>query len=86
MPYINKYSRPKIDTWFEGAPDFEGPGELAYAEFKLWRKARANFSHFGGFFAFALVFGTIALTLLEWFRRDVAPYEDQRRVINGEVY
>ena len=80
MPYIAQSSR----TWLEEQGNPPGsPGELTYLLTQLIRRYLGKSPRFSDF---AAVLGSLEATKLELYRRMVAPYEDQKRRENGEVY
>ena len=84
MPYIEAQNRPIIDTWM--APLLQHvrdlhPGELNYVLTTLvlaWEPKR--------YADMEAVLGRLEAVKLEFYRRVVAPYEDAKKKINGDVF
>jgi hypothetical protein len=79
MPYINKHRRQEIDRFY--CP--ETPGELSYAITKLigvyLARTGVDFDHLNA------VVGVLATLSFEFQKRVLAPYEDAKRALNGDV-
>lgn len=81
MPYINQDRRTPLDT---GAATPQTSGELNY----LLTKAAIDYALEHGF-SYAIfndVIGALGGAKQEFYRRLVAPYEDNKIVENGDVY
>lgn len=92
MPYIDAKDRPAIDVHVDalaraieadGGRDAAGmAGPLNYActtlALKLFPKRK--------YWTLALVVGVFVTVVLEYYRRWVAPYEDQKIAENGDCY
>jgi len=93
MPYIHDYDRDVIDRAIAPLADivFE-TGEYNYAitklcqEFLVWLQAADNINQRGGYDARNTVIGLLECVKLEFYRREVAEYEDEKCVQNGDVY
>lgn len=80
MPYIDKPNRQEIDDGLRGPVT---AGELSYVITKAvrrWTGPRPDFA------VLATAVGVLLLTLLEFIRRVVFPYEDRKARENGDVY
>ena len=86
MPYIHKDERRRLDANLaELSLRIMNSGELSYAITKLalqFSKRLGNKS----FANLAAATGVLELTLDEWKRRKIYPYEDQKCEENGDVY
>lgn len=85
MPYILKHDRPRLDAAL--APLIAiartmTPGEINYC---LTRFVKAVVGSEPSYGLFALVLGALAAVQAEFYRTEVAPYEDQKRRENGDV-
>jgi len=80
MPYIEQNRRDEINQG--DIPRNEG--ELNYAIYKLL----LQFVNYQGpcYSTFNGILGAILGAVLEFYRRVVAPYEEQKREYNGDVY
>lgn len=80
MPYLKQGDRYYVDEY----QDPTQPGELTYL---LTQVIRKYVNRCGPRFAiFAEVIGCLEATKLEFYRRIVAPYEDEKIHVNGDVY
>lgn len=89
MPYIELKDRGNIEAAVE---DLDGyiltVGELNFAITKLcleyleWLHTKGT----TGYAAYNEIIGVLESTKLEFFRRAVAPYEDNKCAENGDVY
>lgn len=79
MPYIHQEVRDRIDAG--GA--IYSPGELSYAITKLVTNYVSGPQRY---FTYAVVVGVLVLTTIEFIRRVIFPYEDEKRIRNGDVY
>jgi len=84
MPYIPKQDRERLDSLLKVSPlQGKAPGILAYALTKVlvsWLPVRPRYQHL------AEALGVIEGVKLELYRRMVAPYEDQKKGENGDVF
>lgn len=86
MPYTKPESRAAVDTDVNlNSPWITtwSAGDLTYAISKLvwtWVKPRKSYLNF------AIVIGCLICAAFEFYRRVVAPYEDQKIQENGDVY
>lgn len=87
MPYINKDDRPAIDellqpltAHLESLPIEEQDGALNYAVTKILKKLYPP-----KYFNYNRAMGVLSSIQAEWYRRDVAPYEDKKIIQNGDV-
>lgn len=88
MPYILPYRRKELDAEIDQlAEKIEAEGELNYVLTRLalrfTRKLRDK--GWGGYGAFNAVVGVFESAKLEFYRRWVVPYEDQKIEDNGDV-
>lgn len=86
MPYIaNKKIRQNIDHHLAFVDEMMySAGHLNYAMTRL----AVNYvkRHKRGYFVFLIVMGTFFCAALEFYRRWVAPYEDEKIKENGDVW
>lgn len=86
MPYIDPIKRSKLDPLL-AALSFEmrDAGELSYV---ITRLAQNQIRKFGNrsYLNMATVVGIMVLTVFEFVRRCVNPYEDEKIDNNGDVY
>ena len=86
MPYIH----PKEREYFEdllkqvGKVSISGPGELNFL-FTIIIKQYME-THIMNYQCFNDILGALEGTKLELYRRQIAHYEDKKRMENGEVY
>ena len=81
MPYIESRTRSALDRRGVGAP--ATVGELTYVLYRTcldYLGPNPRFTHF------AEVLGALSATENEFYRRQVAPYEDIKILQNGDVY
>ena len=79
MPYVKPEVRAAIRL---DVPPRE-PGELAY---KLWWEVRKYHQRTEDGYANRIqIYGIIAGLAAEWYRREVAPYEDEKIKENGDA-
>lgn len=80
MPYITHDRREAIDAGGE----ITTPGELSYV---ITTKI-VSYLHREGksYFTVATIIGVLLCTLLEFYRRVIAPYEVQKIAENGDVF
>ena len=84
MPYITKNDRLQVDQDLPIANVVEWTaGDLTYGLTRLvtaWLYPRKSY------FNIAVVIGCLVCTILEFYRRVAAPYEDEKIRVNGDVY
>ena len=87
MPYINPKDRPLLNAALEPLVEIVrdecGEGELNYVITKIvdkWLGDKPNY------FAYNSAIGVLECAKLEFYRRRLAPYEDEKITINGDVY
>ena len=87
MPYIKKEQRPEIDALIEpiikkvsGLPLEEQDGSLNYAITKIMKSVYPR-----KYFHLNRGLGVLTAIKDEFYRRDVAPYEDVKIIENGDV-
>lgn len=61
------------------------PGELTYAFMRLAREYMKRAPNGPSFAVYAEVLAALEATKLEFYRRDVSPYEDAKLAENGDV-
>jgi hypothetical protein len=85
MPYIDKQIRPVFDNQIEDLSRLiKTPGELTYVLYRLCIGYPAN--HSGRKYQFfAEIAGALMNTYQEFYRRIIAPYEDEKIRENGDV-
>lgn len=81
MPYIDEYSRERLKT---EAPVALNPGELNYQITKVI--AGYLNGHGKHYTTINDVLGALEGAKLEFYRRVVVPYENEKLSINGDVY
>lgn len=87
MPYIKKDDRPPIDELVQplvqhlkNLPEDAQDGALNYAVTKILKELYpAKYFHYNR------AMGVLSSIQAEWYRRDVAPYEDKKIIENGDV-
>lgn len=88
MPYINKDARLELDALLgpllNHISRYPKIGELNYVITKLalcynevWSRGYADFND---------IIGALECAKMEYYRRVVLPYEEEKRKINGDVY
>lgn len=83
MPYIVKKRREKIDDWIDVvAGHLQSEGELNYAITRLCYLNRGE----GRYADYNRLIGVLECAKLEFYRRVVASYEDEKIEANGDVY
>lgn len=80
MPYIDPKRREIIDRGGKPA----SIGELTYVFTKTAEEYRKT--HGDRFNTFAMIMGAFLCAILEFYRRVIAPYEDNKIEENGDVY
>lgn len=84
MPYISQMRRKDLDTEI---PDIHTPGELNYMITRmLIEYIRANKKADLSYGLVNEVLGALEGAKMEFYRRVVAPMEDQKKKLNGDVY
>ena len=84
MPYITKNDRLRIDQDLPIVNVVEwSAGDLTYG---LTRLVVAWFHYRKSYLNIAIVIGCLVCTILEFYRRVAAPYEDEKIRVNGDVY
>lgn len=84
MPYIESGARAKFnDSLRVITSRVRGPGELNYCMTKLAHGYREKNGR--SFFTFCVIMGVFITAMLEFYRRRVAPYEDEKIKENGDV-
>lgn len=84
MPYIEQDHRPIIDAAVAKVPENLTVGELNYAITRIVDK-QIEFHGVSYTFLNAMI-GVLECAKLELYRRLAAPYEDQKRIENGDAY
>lgn len=80
MPYIEAKFRDEI----EAGSDPMTPGEVNFAITRICNRYLLNFGE--SYTHYNDLIGVLEAVKLELYRRLVAPYEDQKRHQNGDVY
>ena len=87
MPYINQDDRPPINQLVQpliehlrSLPTDQQDGALNYAVTKVLKNLYPP-----KYFNYNRAMGVLGSIQAEWYRRDVAPYEDQKITENGDV-
>ncbi|HSW37533.1 MAG TPA: hypothetical protein VLG37_04175 [Candidatus Saccharimonadales bacterium] len=88
MPYIKTDQRPAIDELlqplienFKQVPLEKQDGAINYTITKILKAIYAE----GNYFTWNRSMGTLSAIQHEWYRRFIAPYEDQKIKENGDV-
>lgn len=88
MPYIPQDKRPQIDEkiipliqHLQSLPVEQQDGALNYAVTKILKELYAP-----KYFNYNRAMGVLSSIQAEWYRRDVAPYEDKKIQENGDVW
>lgn len=81
MPYIKQHVREFLD---QGVVDARLPGELNYLITQLIQDYLDNAEP--SYTALNDIIGVLEAVKLEFYRRVVVPYEEQKRFENGDVY
>lgn len=84
MPYINRQARERFDKALEALPAPRTPGELNYL--LTWIASSYEYSHGSEYTIYNAIIGALECAKLEFYRRMVAPYEDEKIKENGDVY
>lgn len=87
MPYINKDDRPPIDELIKSLtehlkslPIDKQDGALNYAVTKLLKELYEP-----KYFNYNRAMGVLSSIQAEFYRRDIAPYEDKKIAENGDI-
>jgi len=91
MPYIKKERREELAGSLPSHNKPENPGELNYALTRVCaeymeRQRVASGLALPNYAIMAEVVGALEAAKLELYARVVRPYEDQKRIENGDVY
>ena len=82
MPYIRQEDRQRFDRIIDSIPAPESAGELNYVFTRIIHDYVGNRWNYAGMND---VLGALEGAKLEFYRRVVAPYEDQKIQQNGDV-
>lgn len=84
MPYIKEYKRRDFDKALDTFPPLMSPGEANYAITRLLNM----YVHQHGecYYTFQDAIGILECAKIEFYRRRVAPYEDEKCAEHGDVY
>lgn len=86
MPYISPFDRSHIDRHvIDLAAVVKDAGELNYA-MTTFIDALFENGWTPGYGGFNTVMGVLECVKLELYRRVIAPYEDEKKQLNGDVY
>ena len=86
MPYIKQSQRDLLDSRIMGlAASIADLGELNYVLTGIINRYMKRV-YDRTYTSYSMVLGTIEAVKMELYRRGVAPYEDQKRAENGDVY
>ena len=87
MPYIKKEDRPQLDEFLQPLiahlrklPLEEQDGALNYTVTKILKELYEP-----RYFNYNRAMGVLSSIQAEWYRRDIAPYEDKKIIENGDV-
>ena len=87
MPYIPLQKRPPLDDLLNGLADYiaklppeEQDGALNYSVSKILKKVYPR-----SYFNYNRSMGVLECIKSEWYRRQIAPYEDEKIAENGDV-
>lgn len=84
MPYIQSEDRPVFDEVICEIPNIETPGELNYIVTTIIQKYIST--HGDSYTTYNSVVGALECCKLEFYRRLVTPYEDEKIKLNGDAY
>lgn len=85
-PYIELKARPSLDTHLEHLLEFLDVAQLSPGE-KNYVLTRIAIAMTGTRYAdHEAVLGRLVAVTLEWWRRVMVPYEDQKVIANGDVF
>jgi hypothetical protein len=82
MPYIQQQDRHKFDSY--PVPGSESPGELNYVVTRICQNYIAD--HGLSYQTLNDIVGVLECCKLEFYRRKISPYEDNKIASNGDVY
>lgn len=82
MPYISENNKEIIDNQTIGQFNRNTVGELVYAIYRLCLNVLPEKP---SFVSYAVVMGALVCTMLELYRRKIAPYEDEKIKDNGDI-
>lgn len=82
MPYIPQSSREMFDDALDALHPVT-PGELNYCVTKLCDQALGKMP---GYTEYNTIIGVLESAKLEFYRRCIAPYENQKLAENGDVF
>lgn len=86
MPYIEPHQRRDLDDRMADLLDWLEVAELQPGE-KNYILTRVAIAMTGKRYAdHEAVLGRLVAVTLEWWRRVVVPYEQEKQVVNGDVY
>lgn len=83
MPYITRTRRPELDRVIAQLPRLEA-GDLAYVLYRIVQDCH-HMAQSRGFQCLSGLLGILEAVKLEFYRREVAPYEDDKIRENGDV-
>ncbi len=86
MPYVDEERKKKLDPLIAGLSlETRAAGDLSYV---ITRLAQTQLKRLGNrsYINMATVVGVMVLTVFEFVRRVVNPYEDEKIKKNGDVY
>ncbi len=86
MPYVDEERKKKLDPLIAGLSlETRAAGDLSYV---ITRLAQAQIRKFGNrsYINMATVVGVMVLTVFEFVRRIVNPYEQEKKESNGDVF
>jgi len=84
MPYIDNSRRNELDDDFSCDGGIDSTGELNYLITRLIRLYR--FEHGMSYNTINDIIGALEGAKLEFYRRVAVPYEDTKKMLNGDVY
>lgn len=90
MPYIDRHVRKRLDEHIEKlAEEMSAPGDLSYIISRLatvFGTTHFQYTTAGYYTNLATIYGVLTATAEEFRRRVLDPYEDRKRMNNGDVY
>ena len=87
MPYVILPDRTPVDPYVDQIVDkVKSYGQLNYAITKIVLGYARTYYPKAKYSAAVVVMGTLVCVGMEFYRRFVAPYEDEKRNQNGDVY
>ena len=81
MPYIKQEVRPGIDAWLMLIPKVLNYGQINYIITQILLMTRPSCYE-----EYNALIGVLECAKQEFYRRWVAPYEDKKREINGDIW